>query len=129
MAHRPEEVVEQFIRGFVEQNAENIVQSLASHVAIFGTDSSGNPLGVNAHMFLNGQAMVREWVQGMLTEAAPHENTYKIVHKSERMGAVIIVSQETGRNHFRTWENQFVTYVLGDFDGRLKIMAYYLRGD
>ena len=71
MAHSAEEVVDQFITGFVEQNAENVIHSLATHVAIFGTDSSGDPLGVNAHMFLNGQAMVRQWVQGMLDEAAP----------------------------------------------------------
>ncbi len=120
-----EQVIADFILGFVEKDSSRIARSIAKSFVMFG-GSSDNPLELEAHMFLKDES-IAEWIQGMLDEAGPHENSYEIVHQSERMGAKVIVTRETGKNRFRVWEDQLTTYILGDYDGAWKIVAYYLN--
>ena len=121
------QVVGQFITGFTKQEAEQIIPTLAPHFAIVGDDPSGDSPQLQAHMFLTGQATI-DWVHGMLEEASPHENTFEVIHSNERMGAIVVVTEETGKNRFRSWDKQHATYILGDIAGEWKILAYYLQG-
>ena len=113
------QTVHNFITGFTEGNAQQIIDSLGPNIIMVGSDESH----LEAHMFLKGDA-IAEWAQGMLDEAGPHTNKYEVVSTSERMSAMIVITKETGSNKFRTWENQRVTYMLGDFDGQWKILTY-----
>ena len=117
-------VVEAYITGFVSNDAPQILSTIAPNLVMIGT-SANNTNHIDAHMFLNGEA-VEQWVGGMLSDAGPHENQFQLHYTSERMGATVIMMRETGKNRFRTWDNQLVTYILGDFGGQWKIMAYHL---
>ena len=119
MKHNASQTVTDFIMGFVENDAEKIASTLAPHLAILG----GCIPNLEAHMFLTGPPL-QEWIHGMLEEAGPHQNDFTVARTSERMGATLIVTNETGRNRFREWQDQVVTYILGDFDGKPLIVAY-----
>ncbi|MGH7599212.1 MAG: hypothetical protein ACREOI_22880 [bacterium] len=44
-----------------------------------------------------------------------------------RGNAAVVVTQETGKNKFRAWENEKVTWLLGRRNNEWKIVGFFIR--
>lgn len=50
-----------------------------------------------------------------------------MVRVNLRGDAGLVVTEETGRNRFRQWNRELVTYLLGREAGRWRLVGYYIR--
>ena len=60
-------------------------------------------------------------------EAGPYENDVQVKRVYQRGDAGLVVTEETGRNRFRTWDRELVTYLLGREGGRWRLVGYFIR--
>jgi len=62
-----------------------------------------------------------------LREAGPYENQVEVVRVHLRGDAALVVTEETGRNRFRRWQGELVTYFLGREHGGWRLVGFFIR--
>jgi hypothetical protein len=77
-------------------------------------------------MFLAGPDL-DAWPARFVNGSGPHESALRVVRVHLRHDAALVVTEETGRNRFRQWEGELVTYLLGREGGRWRIVGYFIR--
>jgi hypothetical protein len=87
---------------------------------------SGDPRAWEVHMYLAGSRLA-EWPINFLRQAGPYENRIQVVRVYLRGDAGLVVTEETGRNRFREWNRELVTYLLGREGGRWRLVGYFIK--
>jgi hypothetical protein len=93
---------------------------------MFNGANSGDPKDWEVHMYLAGDDL-DAWPERFVSGAGPHESAIRVVRVHLRRDAALVVTQETGRNRFRQWNGELVTYLLGREDDRWRIVGYFIR--
>ena len=62
-----------------------------------------------------------------LRQAGPYENRIQVVRVYLRGDAGLVVTEESGRNRFREWNRELVTYLLGREGGRWRLVGYFIK--
>ncbi len=119
-------VLNNYHSGFDKNNAELIRKTIADDYIMFNGNYSDDPSDWQAHQFLHKTA-VDEWIDMMITEVSPIENVYEINNINIYNNAAIVVTIETGKNNFRTWKNEKVTYLFGKVGADWKMVGFFLK--
>jgi len=126
----PDEIVHSPIQlyhqGLIDNDPETVLAALGNEFIMFNGNYSAEPTKWQAHMFLTGQAL-QDWPANFLNEAGPYENQYEFIHTHVRGESALVVTRETGRNRFRSWENETVTWLLGQREAEWRIVGYFIR--
>ena len=115
-------------RGFEKKDAVAVREALGDSFMMFNGSYSDDPSRWQAHMYLQGEDL-EEWPSSMIAEAGPFANRFSFEHVDVRGNAALAVTRETGRNRFRLWENQRVTWLLGRHAGRWVIVGMFVRDE
>ena len=119
--------IERYHQGLIENRPEQVTKTLGHDFIMFNGSFSSEPTDWEAHMFLTGP-MLEEWPVFFAGEAGPYENEWEFLHTHIRGDAALVVTRETGKNRFRTWENEIVTWMLGRHaEDDWRIVGYFIR--
>jgi len=113
-------------QGFIDNDPDMVRAVLGQEFIIFNGNYSAEPTYWQAHLFREGQAL-QDWPAAFLAEAGPYENQYEFLHTHVRGDAAVVVTRETGRNRFRKWTDEVVTWLLGQRRGEWRIVGYFIR--
>ena len=119
-------VVSQYLDAVVQNDLSKARAALSNQLMMVNGNYSSDPKNFQAHLFLHDD-QIDEWLSFFLNEAGPHQNQFEIVHTHIRANAAVVVTQETGQNKFRVWENELVTYLLGLINEEWKIVGLFIR--
>lgn len=119
------DVVTLYNQALIEGDGNALRSTLGSQVSMFNGAGSSRLSDWEPHMYLSGEE-VQQWANFMVSAAGPHENTVKTVSVEERGNMALVVSLETGRNKFLSWEQSERLYLLGRQDGNWKIVGLFL---
>ncbi len=118
--------VEEYHEGFRRNAPGRVTAVLGPSFTMFNGNFSGDPLTWEAHMYLAGPRLT-EWPVNFLRQAGPYENQVQVMRVYLRGDAGLVVTEETGRNRFRQWDRELVTYLLGREGGRWRLVAFFIR--
>ena len=119
-------VVEEYQEGLRRGAPDRVRAVLGSSFIMFNGARSGDPKDWEVHMYLAGSEL-EEWPGRFVAGSGPHENSIRVVRVHVRRNAALVVTEETGRNRFRQWQEELVTYLLGREEGRWRIVGYFIR--
>ncbi len=119
-------VIDAYHRGLLAGDSGSVIGSLGEDLLMFNGNHSGDPSRWQAHMYLAGDDLAA-WPRRMIAEAGPIDNRWEFQHVDIRGDAAVATTRETGRNRFRSWEHELVTWLLGRRDGRWRIVAVFIR--
>lgn len=119
-------VVSSYYSGLNEKNIEQVLSCLAEDFFMFNGNYSGLPEDWQAHLYLR-EKQLSKWVSGFIQEAGPHENEIQFIHTHIRANAAVVVTVETGKNKFRSWHEEKVTWLLGKDSGAWKLIGFFIR--
>jgi hypothetical protein len=122
----PEDAVRAYHEGLIGRDAAKVRRALGDALVMVNGNFSDDPRRWEAHQFLAGPAL-EDWPQMMVREAGPFANDWQVVHVSTRGDAALVVTVETGRNRFRSWNREVATWMLGREATGWKIVGLYLR--
>lgn len=105
---------------------ETVLEHLGPSYFMGEDKSERGPDRVSAHMYLTGEALTK-WPERFLQEAGPYENRFQVISISIRGDAAVALTRETGRNKFRSWQDEEVAWFLGRDDGRWRIVGFLIR--
>jgi len=120
------EVISQYHSGFIENDPATVLSTLGKEFIMFNGNYSGDPALWQAHLFLTGDDLQR-WPAEFLKQAGPYQNQHEFLRTHIRGNAAVVVTQETGKNKFRAWENEKVTWLLGRRNNEWKIVGFFIR--
>jgi hypothetical protein len=118
--------VEEYHEGFRRDAPARVSAVLGPSFTMFNGNFSGDPRTWEVHMYLTGPRL-EEWPVNFLRQAGPYENQVRVVRVHVRGDAGLVVTEETGRNRFRQWNRELVTYLLGREGGRWRLVGYFIR--
>lgn len=118
--------VQEYHEGFRRNVPSRVTAVLGPSFTMFNGNFSGDPLTWEVHMYLAGPRL-REWPVNFLRDAGPYENHVQVMRVYLRGDAGLVVTEETGRNRFRQWDRELVTYLLGREGGRWRLVGYFIR--
>lgn len=121
------DVLSSYHRGVTGNDPKLARSTIGEEFIIFSGDSSDDPTGWQAHLFRTGKGL-KIYLSNYIKGAAPHENKFEVVHMYVRSDAAVVVTKDTGKNKFREWKDESVTWLAGKRDGAWKLTGYYLRG-
>lgn len=119
-------VVEEYHEGLRRNAPDRVRATLGSSFMMFNGAHSGDPKDWEVHMYLAGAAL-DAWPGRFIEGAGPHESAIRVVRVHLRRDAALVVTEESGRNRFRQWQGELVTYLLGRESGRWRIVGYFIR--
>jgi hypothetical protein len=119
-------VVEEYHEGFRRDDPRRVSAVLGPSFTMFNGSFSGDPRAWEVHMYLAGPRLA-EWPVNFLRQAGPYKNEIQVLRVHVRGDAGLVVTEETGRNRFRQWNRELVTYLLGRHDGRWRLVGYFIR--
>ena len=118
--------VEEYHEGFRRNAPARVTAVLGPSFTMFNGNFSGDPHTWEVHMYLTGPRLA-EWPVNFLREAGPYVNDVQVKRVYLRGDAGLVVTEETGRNRFRGWDRELVTYLLGREGGRWRLVGYFIR--
>ena len=121
-----QDVISAYWSGLHEENSEKVLSCLTEDFVMFNGNYSGVPEDWQAHLYLRG-ANLEEWVSAFIKEAGPHENEIQFIHAHIRADAALVVTLETGKNRFRSWQEEKVTWFLGKDAGQWKLLGFFIQ--
>lgn len=119
-------VVEEYHEGLRRNAPDRVRAVLGSSFIMFNGAHSGDPKAWEVHMYLAGPDL-DAWPARFVSGSGPHESTIRVVRVHLRRDAALVVTEETGRNRFRRWDGELVTYLLGREGDRWRIVGYFIR--
>lgn len=121
----PQDVVAAFNEALIAGDSDALQGTLAAHISMFNGAGSTDVSQWQPHMYLSGLD-VKEWADFMVASAGPHENVFEFVTVEERANMALVVTLETGRNKFLTWEASERMYLLGRGEEGWRIVGLFL---
>lgn len=118
--------VEEYHEGLRRDDPSRVTAVLGPSFTMFNGNFSGDPRAWEVHMYLAGPRLA-EWPVNFLEQAGPYENRIQVIRVYLRGDAGLVVTEETGRNRFREWNRELVTYLLGREGGRWRLVGYFIR--
>jgi len=118
--------VEEYHEGFRRNAPSRVTAVLGPSFTMFNGNFSGDPRTWEVHMYLTGPRLM-EWPVNFLREAGPYENQVQVIRVYLRGDAGLVVTEETGRNRFREWDRELVTYLLGREGGGWRLVGYFIK--
>lgn len=112
--------------GLINNDLKLFLSSLGKEIFMFGGNFSDDQTKWQAHLFRRGKDL-RKFAENFLTGAGPHRNSVEFLSFHVRGSAAVVVTKETGRNKFREWTDETVTWLLGKRDGNWKIVGFFIR--
>ncbi len=119
-------VVEEYHAALRANAPERVAAVLGPSLTMFNGNHSGDPHSWQAHLYLTGNDLAG-WPAAFLRQAGPQENLVEVVRVHLRGDAALVVTRETGRNRFRSWQEELVTYFLGREDGGWRLVGLFIR--
>lgn len=119
-------VVEEYHEGLRRNAPDRVRAALGSSFIMFNGAHSGDPKDWEVHLYLAGPDL-DAWPARFVNGAGPHESTIRVLRVHLRRDAALVVTEETGRNRFRQWDGELVTYLLGREGDRWRIVGYFIR--
>jgi len=119
-------VVRSYYDGLSEKNVDKVLATVREDFFMFNGNFSGEPENWQAHLYLRGKDLT-DWVPMFVEQAGPHENQIEFLNSHIRANAAVVVTSETGRNKFRSWENEKVTWLLGKGSSKWKLIGFFIR--
>ncbi len=119
-------VLEEYHEGLRRNEPGRVTAVLGPSFTMFNGSFSGDPRAWEAHMYLAGPRL-SEWPVNFLRQAGPYENQMQVLRVYVRGDAALVVTEETGRNRFRKWDGELVTYLLGRENARWRLVGYFIR--
>ncbi|MEO1054955.1 MAG: hypothetical protein AAFX87_30255 [Bacteroidota bacterium] len=120
------QTVIKYHQGFSENNPEMVGAVLGKELIMFNGNFSSDPIKWQAHMYLTGNHL-KEWPKAFLEMAAPYQNEFKVLSTHINGEAAVMVTEDTGRNKYRMWKKEQVTWLLGKSDDQWKIIGFYIK--
>jgi hypothetical protein len=120
------QAIEEYHAGLRANAPARVLAVLGPSFTMFNGNHSGDPHAWQAHLYLAGQDLAG-WPAAFLREAGPYENRVEVVRVHLRGAAALVVTRETGRNRFRQWRGELVTYLLGRESGGWRLVGYFIR--
>ena len=120
------QAVEEYHAGLRANAPERVAAVLGPSFTMFNGNHSGDPHAWQAHLYLTGKDLA-QWPAAFLREAGPYENQVEVVRVHLRGDAALVVTEETGRNRFRRWQGELVTYFLGREHGGWRLVGFFIR--
>jgi Putative lumazine-binding len=118
--------IEEYHEGLRRDDPSRVSAVLGPSFTMFNGNFSGDPRTWEVHMYLAGPRLA-EWPVNFLRQAGPYENQVQVLRVYVRGDAGLVVTEETGRNRFRQWNRELVTYLLGREGGRWRLVGYFIR--
>jgi hypothetical protein len=118
--------VEEYHEGLRRDAPGRVSAVLGPSFTMFNGNFSGDPRAWEVHMYLAGPRLA-EWPVNFLRQAGPYENQVQVIRVDLRGDAGLVVTEETGRNRFRKWDRELVTYLLGREAGRWRLVGCFIR--
>ena len=118
--------IEEYHEGFRRNAPGRVTAVLGPSFTMFNGNFSGDPQTWEVHMYLAGSRLA-EWPVNFLREAGPYENHVRVIRVYLRGDAGLVVTEETGRNRFRQWDRELVTYLLGREGGSWRLVGYFIK--
>jgi len=118
--------VEEYHEGFRRNAPARVTAVLGPGFTMFNGTYSGDPQTWEVHMYLAGPRLT-EWPVSFLKQAGPYENRLQVLRVYLRGDAALVVTEETGRNKFRQWDRELVTYLLGRQEGQWRLVGYFIK--
>jgi hypothetical protein len=118
--------VEEYHEGLRRDDPGRVTAVLGPSFTMFNGNFSADPRDWEVHMYLAGPRLA-EWPVNFLRQAGPYENRIQVVRVYLRGDAGLVVTEETGRNRFREWNRELVTYLLGRESGRWRLVGYFIK--
>lgn len=112
--------------GLNRGEAEISLAALSDNLFMMNGNYSDDPVEWQAHLYLSGEE-VNEWLDNMIEHASPHNNRIRFLDFDVRQNSALIITEETGSNKFRSWNDELVVYFLGQADKEWKIVSLYIR--
>ena len=106
------EVLTRYHAALSAGESEQAAATLGPSLFMADDRTGGGAERTSAHLFLAGDELVA-WPAAYLAEVAPHQNEFRILSVSVRGDAAVIRTSDTGRNKFREWKEEEVTWFLG----------------
>ncbi|MBV7333237.1 hypothetical protein KFU94_34445 [Chloroflexi bacterium TSY] len=122
----PKTIIAAYHNGFIINSPQMLLSTLAQQFIMVNGNYSGEPTDWQAHLFLAGNEL-EAWPALFIQEAGPYKNQFEVLHVDIRGKAAVVVTKDTGRNRFRTWEDEIVTWFLGQYDREWKITGLFIR--
>ncbi len=119
-------VVHDYSEGFVKSDSDLIRNVIGQQLMMVNGNFSGEPVDWQAHQFLSGNE-IDQWIEMMLKQAGPFENQVVVKNIDLRGNSGLVVTKETGKNKFRSWENEEVAYMLGKVPQGWKIVGFFIK--
>ena len=119
-------VISTYNTGLSSGNVKMTLSSIGKEFIIFNGNYNADPTGWQAHLFRTGKGL-KTYVTNFIRGAGPHENSFKVVHMYARNDAAVVVTRDTGKNKFRTWTDEHITWLLGKRKGQWKLTGYFIR--
>lgn len=126
ISNYPEEALSKYHEGFSNGNFQLIRNSISNQLNMINGNFSSDPSKWQAHQFLSGND-INKWIDMMLANAGPFENSFQVKSQNTHNNSAVIVTTETGRNKFRSWENEEVVYYLGKVNDSWKITGFFIK--
>lgn len=121
------DVLGSYHRGVTGNDPKLARSAIGKEFIIFSGDGSGDPTGWQAHLFRTGKGL-KTYLTNYIKGAGPHENKFEVVYMYVRSDAAVVVTKDTGKNKFREWKDESVTWLVGKRNGVWKLTGYYLWG-
>jgi hypothetical protein len=119
-------VVQEYNDALRAGSHERVRAVLGPSLIMFNGAHSGDPRHWEVHLYLTGRDLAT-WPERFVPGAAPHENRLRLLRVNLRGNAALVVTEETGRNRFRQWQGEVVTYLLGRDGDRWRLVGYFIR--
>ena len=81
---------------------------------------------LRAHLYLTGERLDR-WPANYLSQVGPYANSFRMVSRSIRGDAAVLITRDTGSNAVRRWTDEEVAWFLGRSDGKWRIVSMVIR--
>lgn len=122
----PITAVTNYHNGFITNNPDLVRSALGKQFVMVNGNFSGEPVDWQAHMFLTGEALAA-WPGMSLAEAGPYEIVFEVLNVDVRGKAAVVVTRDNGRNKFRSWKDEIVTWFLGEGEDGWRIVGMFIR--
>jgi hypothetical protein len=118
--------ISNYYKGLEQKNARLARAAFDKQLIFLNGNHSDSPMQWQSHMYLHGRK-INSWLEFMVNEASPHQNSIEFKHIYIRGNSALVVTTETGKNKFRSWNNEEVVWSLGSRKGSWRIASVFIK--
>ena len=118
-------VVAGYHKAFTSNQADEVADYLGPTLFMFNGASSDDVKKWQAHLYLAGEEL-QEWPVEFLNMVAPYQHELEVLSSSVRGESGLVVTRETGKHKFRSFENEKRVYLMARTDDGWKIIGIFI---